>query len=127
MLRHRVIAVLMLCCFAVASALPGFAAVLPVKDGTISIVICSGDGFKTIEVEDEDQSEADETQHLCDVCQIHCGIGPTVQLPGWAFPHEQGRAQTTQPDDLQTPLLVAGDPKLPRGPPETAFRPSRRI
>lgn len=126
MLRHRIIAVLALYCIAVASALPGFAAFLPASDGSISIVICSPDGFKTIEVADEDQRSAHESQHLCDVCQLHCGTGPTVQLQGWAFPQEQGQTQTARPDKLPLFLLVAGAPKLPRGPPHSIIRSTRR-
>lgn len=126
MFRRRFIAFLALCCFAVASALPSFAAVLPAKDGTISIVICSGDGFKTIEIEDEQGDSTDETRHLCDVCQIHCGVGPTAQLTGWTFPQERGRQQAARPDDHRISFLLAGDPKLPRGPPQGVSRLSRR-
>lgn len=119
MLPRRLIAVLALCCFAVTSAMPGFAAILPAGDGTISIVICSPDGFKTIEVEDEDGSSSDETQHLCDVCQIHCGTGPIVQLHGWSFPQQQGQQQMARPADSRTTLLLAVTPRLPRGPPQS--------
>ena len=120
--RHRIVAFIALCCFAVASALPSFAAVLPANDGTVSIVICSADGFKTIEIEESGNGSADETRHLCDVCQIHCGMGTAAQLIGWAFPTGQAPEKTARLTDLQIPLLVAVDPKLPRGPPHNAAR-----
>lgn len=117
MLRHRIAALITLCCFAAAVALPGFAAALPKEDGTISIVICSAGGLKTIEVPQKSDEPDVETHLRCDVCQFHCGLGTATQLSGWTFPRSAIVIRTLRPSDLKTTRLVAADQRLPRGPP----------
>lgn len=123
MVRQRIAAWISLCCFAAAVVLPGFAAALPADDGRVSIVICSPDGLKTIEIA---QSEIDQNDDLsdarthprCDLCQIHCGMGEATQFSGWAFPQSWRPAEISRPADLKTAKLVTHDQGLPRGPPE---------
>ncbi len=117
MLRQRIAALITLCCFAAAMMLPGFAAAMPKEDGTISIVICSAGGLKTIEVPQESDEPDVETHLRCDVCQFHCGLGAATQLSGWTIPRSGIVIRTLRPSDLKMTRLVAADQRLPRGPP----------
>ncbi len=99
---------------------------LPKEDGSISIVICSADGFKTIEIEQASENPKTETHPRCDVCHIHCGMGIGVQLAGWAFPQAGLDEQQLIPQTFTRPLAVALGPKLPRGPPLQDRKPYER-
>ncbi len=105
-------------CFAVSSALPGFAAILPSEGGTMTIVICSPDGLKSIEIAQDGDEDSDTAGHLeCDVCYFSCSFGKIAHLNGWLFPQDGESIQATRPSDLKVTWRASSDQKLPRGPP----------
>ena len=105
-------------CFAVSAALPSFAAILPADDGRITIVICSPDGLKSIEIEQDGDEGSGAAQHPeCDVCAFSCSIGKAAHLNGWMFPQDGETLQTTRPADLKVTWRESVDRQLPRGPP----------
>lgn len=118
MLLQRLAAWIALCCFATTVALPGFAAAVPQDDGTISIVICSPDGFKTIEIAEESDRQDTQNHPRCDVCKIHCGLGAVTQVRGWTFPQSGQSTKMDRPSDVKVASPLAVEPQLPRGPPE---------
>ncbi len=117
MVLQRLAAWIALLCFATMVALPGFAAFLPQDDGTISIVICSPDGLKTIEIAEESDRGTAENHPRCDVCKIHCGIGAVTQLSGWVFPQSGQSSKTERPSDVKVARPLTVEQRLPRGPP----------
>lgn len=117
MFFRRLAAWIALCCFATTVALPGFAAALPQDDGTISIVICSPEGFKTIEIAGENDRPDTQNHPRCDVCKIHCGLGAITQVNGWTFPQSGQPVKRDRPSDEKVASPLAVEPQFPRGPP----------
>jgi hypothetical protein len=117
MLRRRLFTWITLYCFAVATALPGFAAVLPDEAGSLSIVICSADGFKTLEIAATDDTHGPENHPRCDPCQIHCGIGTASQTGDWTVSQAGRHKERSRPLRQTIHRIATPGPRLPRGPP----------